>query len=80
MIDVRMPQLGMGVQEAQIVRWLKAAGAQVVQDEPMLEVETAKTTTEIPAPVSGVLVECLYDEGDTVEVSELIARIDEGAA
>lgn len=79
MIDVRMPQLGMGIQEAQIVRWQKPAGARVVRDEPLLEVETAKTTTEIPAPASGVLTECLYGEGDTVEVSELIARIDDGA-
>jgi pyruvate/2-oxoglutarate dehydrogenase complex dihydrolipoamide acyltransferase (E2) component len=77
MIDVRMPQLGMGIQEVQIVRWLKTAGARVELDEPLLEVETAKTTTEVAAPASGILVACLYDDGDTVEVSELIAQIDD---
>lgn len=80
MIDVRMPQLGMGIQEAQIVRWLKAPGDRVVQDEPLLEVETAKTTTEVAAPASGVLIEHFHDDGDTVEVAGLIARIDDGVA
>lgn len=79
MIDVRMPQLGMGIQEARIVRWLKPAGTLIELDEPLLEVETAKTTTEVAAPASGLIAEHFYGEDDMVEVGELIARIDDGS-
>jgi len=78
MIDVKMPQFGMGITDVQIVRWLKAEGEVVHEDEPLVEVETAKTTTEVPAPASGVLAKLLAAEGDTVEVYAVVAQIDAG--
>ncbi|MDV2419085.1 biotin/lipoyl-containing protein, partial [Corynebacterium tuberculostearicum] len=78
--DVEMPELGESVTEGTITQWLKSVGDTVEVDEPLLEVSTDKVDTEIPSPVAGTLVEILADEDDTIEVSEVIARIgDENA-
>ena len=74
-IDVLLPQFGMGMQDGEIIRWLKAVGDQVQEGDPLVEVEAAKTTVEIPAPNSGTLCEIIVPEGETVEVRTVIARI-----
>lgn len=78
MADVKMPQFGMGITEVQLVRWLKAEGDRVEEDEPLMEIDTAKTTTEVPSPASGVVMRLLAAEGDTIEVYAVVAEIDEG--
>jgi 2-oxoglutarate dehydrogenase E2 component (dihydrolipoamide succinyltransferase) len=65
---VLMPALGESVTEGTVTRWLKAVGDTVVADEPLLEVSTDKVDTEIPAPVSGVLLAITVGEDSTVEV------------
>lgn len=77
MIEVKMPQFGMGITEVQLVRWLKAEGDRVQEDEPLIEIETAKTTTEVPSPASGTLTRLLVAEGDTVAVYAVVAEIAE---
>ena len=77
MTEVKIPQFGMGITEVQLLRWLKAEGERVEEDEPLLEIETAKTTTEVPSPASGVVARLLAGEGDTVEVYSVVAHIDE---
>ncbi|ABQ67421.1 biotin/lipoyl attachment domain-containing protein [Rhizorhabdus wittichii RW1] len=74
-IKVLLPQFGMGMQEAEIVRWIKAVGDPVEAGEPLLEIEAAKTTVEVPSPGAGTLTEILAQEGDTVEVRAHIATI-----
>ncbi|AXB79671.1 biotin/lipoyl-containing protein [Novosphingobium sp. P6W] len=71
-----LPQYGMGMQDGEIVRWLKEVGERVEEGENLVEVEAAKTTVEVPAPVSGTLLRILVDSGDTVDVRTAIAVIE----
>ncbi|NTW97012.1 MAG: 2-oxo acid dehydrogenase subunit E2 [Oscillochloris sp.] len=76
--EIKMPQLGESVTQGSVGRWLKQPGEHVQKYEPLLEVVTDKVDTEVPAPVSGTLLEVLVGEGETVPVGTLLARI--GAA
>lgn len=78
--DVAMPELGESVTEGTITHWLKSVGDEVAVDEPLLEVSTDKVDTEVPSPVAGTLTEILAEEDDTVDVSEVIARVCDGSA
>src|SRR5919198_1221409 len=74
-VDVVMPQMGVSVSEGTITKWLKHEGEQVEADEALLEISTDKVDTEVPSPASGVVSEILVQEGETVEVGTLLARI-----
>jgi 2-oxoglutarate dehydrogenase E2 component (dihydrolipoamide succinyltransferase) len=78
-VEVRIPTLGESVSEGVIVRWMKADGDSVQADEPLLELETDKANAEIPAERAGVL-RILKQEGETVQVGDVVARIEEGGA
>lgn len=78
-MDVIMPQLGETVREGTVSRWRKRVGDTVGADEPLFEVETDKVTTEVPAPVNGVLTQILIDEGVQVKVGTRLAIIAEPA-
>src|SRR5205807_860890 len=73
---VVMPQLGESVHEGTISRWLVKPGDKVVEFEPMLEVDTDKVNTEVPAPINGVLKEILAQEGETVQAGAEIAVVE----
>ena len=73
--NVLVPRLGEGVEEVTVTKWLKAVGDSVNELEPLLEVNTDKVDTEIPAPVSGVLLQVLMAEGVVGKVGELLAVI-----
>ncbi|MDQ6771459.1 MAG: hypothetical protein M3024_00485, partial [Candidatus Dormibacteraeota bacterium] len=76
-----MPQLGESVHEGTISKWLVKPGDQLVEFEPMLEVDTDKVNAEVPAPVTGVLKEILAQEGETVQAGSEIAVVEvEGEA
>src|ERR1700675_3884803 len=60
---------------ATILKWCKAVGDNVVKDEPLLELETDKVTVEVPAPVSGTLIEVLKPESAEVSPDEVLARL-----
>lgn len=68
---------GMGIEEGTIIRWLKAPGDQVKVGEAIVEIETAKATQEIEAPVGGTLVKILVAEGETAAVDSEIGEIEE---
>src|SRR5437879_12910206 len=70
---VVMPQRGESVHEGTISKWLVQPGDQVVEFEPMLEVDTDKVSAEVPAPVTGVLKEIIAKEGETVQAGAEIA-------
>src|SRR5579884_788914 len=74
-IDVVMPQMGESIAEGTVVRWIKKPGDKVERDEPLLEISTDKVDAEIPAPASGTLSEILVNEGQTVAVNSVVARI-----
>ncbi|WP_405531793.1 2-oxoglutarate dehydrogenase, E2 component, dihydrolipoamide succinyltransferase [Streptomyces avidinii] len=73
--DVVLPALGESVTEGTVTRWLKQVGESIEADEPLLEVSTDKVDTEIPAPVSGTLLEILVGEDETAEVGARLAVI-----
>lgn len=74
---VLMPQLGEGVFEGTIARWLKAEGDRVELYEPILEIETDKVTTEATAEEAGTLLKIIVPEGETVEVGQVLAYLGE---
>ena len=75
-IDVIMPQMGESIAEGTISRWMKKVGDPVKRDEPIFEISTDKVDAEIPAPIAGTLAEILVQEGQTVAVQAIVARIE----
>lgn len=78
MTDVVMPQMGESIVEGTLTKWLKKPGDKVERDEPLFEISTDKVDTEIPSPAAGTLGELLVQEGQTVQVNAIVARITEG--
>jgi len=74
-IEILMPLMGEGINEATLVKWLKKPGDKVSKAEPLLEVSTDKVDTEIPAPADGILVATLAKEGDVVLINTIIGHI-----
>jgi pyruvate dehydrogenase E2 component (dihydrolipoamide acetyltransferase) len=79
-VDVVMPQMGVSVSEGTITKWSKNVGDTIEADETLLEISTDKVDTEVPSPASGVVTEILVQEGATVEVGTVLARIGGGPA
>jgi pyruvate dehydrogenase E2 component (dihydrolipoamide acetyltransferase) len=78
MTDVVMPQMGESIVEGTLTKWLKKPGDKVERDEPLFEISTDKVDTEIPSPAAGTLGELLVQEGQTVQVNAIVARINDG--
>lgn len=74
-MDIVMPKMGESVSEGTIIKWHKKVGDVVKQDEIIFEISTDKVDTEIPVSASGVISEILVQEGETVEVGTIVARI-----
>ena len=79
-LEFKLPDIGEGVHEGEIVRWIVAEGTSVNEDDPVVEVMTDKATVEIPAPASGVVSKHLCAEGDVANVGDVIFIIESGAA
>ena len=77
-IEILLPKMGESVAEATIIKWLKEVGDTVEADEPIVEIATDKVDSEVPAPEGGVLLSRTANEGDVVQVGQIIATI--GAA
>ncbi len=78
-IEIRVPQLPESVSDASIAAWVVKAGDSVTEDQNILELETDKVVLEVPAPVSGVIMELNVEEGDVVLAGDLLGTIDETA-
>lgn len=74
-MDIIMPKMGESVSEGTIIKWHKKVGDLVKRDEIIFEISTDKVDTEIPSPTDGVLSEILVQEGQTVEVGTVVAKI-----
>jgi 2-oxoglutarate dehydrogenase E2 component (dihydrolipoamide succinyltransferase) len=72
--------MGESIVEGTLTKWLRKSGDAVERDEPLFEISTDKVDTEIPSPAAGVLAEVLVQEGQTVQVNAVVARISEGGA
>jgi pyruvate/2-oxoglutarate dehydrogenase complex dihydrolipoamide acyltransferase (E2) component len=77
---VNFPKAGMGIEEGTAKRWLKCVGDKVEKGEVIVEIETAKAIQEIEAPVSGILVGILLQEGENAAINTPIAVIEEDRA
>ena len=75
-IELKLPKIGLVMENARLLRWLKAAGDQVRQGEPLLELETEKSTIEVESPENGRLVAILLHEGDEAAVGARIAWLE----
>ncbi|NTV39799.1 MAG: 2-oxo acid dehydrogenase subunit E2 [Demequinaceae bacterium] len=71
-----LPDAGEGLTEADVVTWRVAVGDRVEVNQPLVEIETAKSLVELPCPVDGVVTRLLVNEGDTVEVGAPICEFD----
>jgi 2-oxoglutarate dehydrogenase E2 component (dihydrolipoamide succinyltransferase) len=79
-VAVKMPQMGESVVEGTVARWLKAPGDPVAALEPLLEINTDKIDTEVPAPADGTLLEIVVDAGTTVRAGTVLAYIEAAGA
>ncbi|MCZ6766369.1 MAG: dihydrolipoamide acetyltransferase family protein [bacterium] len=75
--DVIMPQMGESIAEGTVTKWLKQVGDTIKRDEPLFEISTDKVDAEIPAAAGGVLLEIVVQEGETVLINTVVARIGE---
>src|SRR3954463_9573480 len=73
---VKLPDVGEGIAEAEIVEWHVAAGDTITEDQVMVEVMTDKATVELPSPVAGVVTSLGGDIGDVLAVGSPLIRID----
>ena len=76
LINMTMPRMGESIMECTVIQWLKQPGDRIEADESLLEVATDKVDTEVPAPEAGVLAEILVQNGDVVQIGDVIARIE----
>ncbi|WP_299236078.1 dihydrolipoamide acetyltransferase family protein [Natronomonas sp.] len=74
--EFELPDVGEGLTEAEIVRWLVSVGDRVTEDQPVAEVETDKAVVEVPAPVNGTVREIRAEEGEMVPVGTVIVTFD----
>ena len=74
-----LPDLGEGLEEAEIVTWLVNEGDHVVANQPLLSVETDKAVVEIPSPWSGTIARRFGAKGDLVKVGAALVEFSEGA-
>ena len=76
--EFKLPDLGEGLTEGEIARWLVAEGDHVSEDQPLVEIQTDKTTVEIPSPAEGPVARILVEEGAIVPVGPVLVVIGEG--
>jgi len=76
--EFKLPDLGEGVAEGEIARWLVEVGQQVEEDDPLVEIQTDKTTVEIPSPASGTVARILVKAGELVPVGTPLVVIGDG--
>jgi pyruvate/2-oxoglutarate dehydrogenase complex dihydrolipoamide acyltransferase (E2) component len=78
--EFKLPDLGEGLTEGEIARWLVQEGQEVAEDDPLVEIQTDKTTVEIPSPAAGKVAKIMVAEGDVVPVGTVLVVIGEDGA
>lgn len=77
MFEFKLPDLGEGIHEGEILKWYVGPGDMIAEDDPLVEIETDKAAVTIPSPRSGKIVSLSGDVGDTVNVGDVVVVIDE---
>ena len=80
MYEFKLPDLGEGIHEGEVLQWHVQANDEIKEDDPLVEIETDKAAVTIPSPKGGTVVSLTGDVGDTVNVGQVIAVIDDGAS
>jgi len=78
--EFKLPDLGEGLTEGEVARWLVQEGQEIAEDDPLVEIATDKTTVEIPSPAGGVVTQILVAEGEVVPVGTVLVVIGGEAA
>ena len=78
--EFKLPDLGEGLTEGEIARWLVQEGQEIAEDEPLVEIQTDKTTVEIPSPAAGKVARIMVAEGEVVPVGTVLVVIGEDGA
>jgi pyruvate dehydrogenase E2 component (dihydrolipoamide acetyltransferase) len=73
--EFKLPDLGEGLTEGEIARWLVSEGQDIAEDDPLVEIQTDKTTVEIPSPAGGTVTSILVEEGKVVPVGTVLVVI-----
>ena len=73
--EFKLPDLGEGLTEGEVARWLVAEGDEIAEDQPLVEIQTDKTTVEIPSPAAGTVTQILVADGDVVPVGTVLVVI-----
>src|SRR4029079_5046975 len=79
-VEIKVPTIGESITEVVVSAWLKKEGESVARDESVVELESDKATVEVPAPAAGTVTKVLKQAGDSAQVGEVIAYLEEGAA
>lgn len=79
MADVKLPELGEGVTEGELVKWLVKPGDSVKADQTVCEMMTDKATVEVPTPIAGVVKELMFKPGQVVKVESVLLKLEGGA-
>src|SRR5687768_16395392 len=79
MAEFKLPDLGEGVTEAEIDRWLVKEGDVIEEDAPLVEVITDKASAEIPSPYAGTVVKIHAQAGDVVPVGTILVTVENGS-
>lgn len=74
--DVKLPEIGEGVTEGELVQWLVSIGDSVQEDQPVAEIMTDKATVEVPSPHAGVVKDLKFKAGDVVEVESVLLTLE----
>jgi pyruvate/2-oxoglutarate dehydrogenase complex dihydrolipoamide acyltransferase (E2) component len=78
--EFKLPDLGEGLTEGEVARWLVEEGQEIAEDDPLVEIQTDKTTVEIPSPAAGKVARILVGEGEVVPVGTVLVVIGEDGA
>jgi pyruvate/2-oxoglutarate dehydrogenase complex dihydrolipoamide acyltransferase (E2) component len=78
--EFKLPDLGEGLTEGEVARWLVTEGQEVAEDDPLVEIQTDKTTVEVPSPAAGKVSKIMVAEGEVVPVGTVLVVIGDGAA
>jgi pyruvate dehydrogenase E2 component (dihydrolipoamide acetyltransferase) len=78
--EFKLPDLGEGLTEGEVARWLVEEGQDIAEDDPLVEIQTDKTTVEIPSPAAGKIARILVREGEVVPVGTVLVVIGDGAS
>ena len=77
--EFKLPDIGEGVAEGEILKWMARVGDQIKEDQPLVEIMTDKVNVQIPAPRTGRVLQILAKEGDVAKVGQTIMIIDDGS-